>query len=157
MNKERKNRLFHLILCLALALALLTGCSAHSSMSYTFTVTVADGVTQNVEVELNTAKGHLLTQSGNAFAVEDANGNSLSSGFFLTQDMYDAYCEAASQNADYTQTTVNGEPGVMYSINGGEWDYLFHVANCDVYIALGNGVSQQSADEVLSLLTFTAE
>lgn len=68
---------FLFVVCVILVAAL-TACNVQTSMVYTFKVGTGD----SVEIKLNTANGHKLTQEDGKFAITDEDGNKLMQGVF---------------------------------------------------------------------------
>ena len=141
--------------CMVLIVGVVIGCcacSTNSSKAYTFKVDTGD----QVKVELNTADRYDIT-SDLPFVISKDN-KTLSQGTFITADDYDSYVSVV--NDTDTATVIDKGDNetyeyIMWNNNDEEYDYAIHLKDSKTGILIGNNVSEKSAKECFSRLTFS--
>lgn len=130
----------------------LTGCN--TAKSYTFDVETGD----KIKIELNTTDGYDLSSSLPFTVSKD--GSVLSQGTFITLDGYDDYVDRVNNDTNSTildSGSINGVTYTFYSYNDTEFNYIIKIDNSNTALLLGNPNSQNEAQTIFELLTFSAE
>lgn len=130
----------------------LTGCN--TTKSYTFDVETGD----KIKIELNTTDGYDLSSSLPFTVSKD--GSVLSQGTFITLDGYDDYVNMVNNDTNSTvldSGSMNGVTYTFYSYNDAEFNYIIKIDNSNTALLLGNANSQNEAQTVFELLTFSTE
>lgn len=130
----------------------LTGCN--TTKSYTFDVETGD----KIKIELNTTDGYDLSSSLPFTVSKD--GSVLSQGTFITLDGYDSYVDMVNNDTSSTvldSGSMNGVTYTFYSYNDTEFNYIIKIDGSNTALLLGNANSQNEAQTVFELLTFSTE
>lgn len=130
----------------------LTGCNM--AKSYTFDVETGD----KIKIELNTTDGYDLSSSLPFTVSKD--GSVLSQGTFITLDGYDDYVDRVNNDTNSTildSGSMNGVTYTFYSYNDTEFNYIIKIDNSNTALLLGNPNSQNEAQTIFELLTFSTE
>lgn len=143
-----------LALSVVLVLCLFTACNTTSSKAYTFTVDNGD----KIKIELNTTDNYDLS-SDVPFTIS-CDGKTLSQGSFVLAESYQQYVSVVNtdEKAEMIDSgTKDGNEYIFWCYNGSEYNYAILIKGSNTGIVLGNPVSEESAKECFSRLTFTVE
>ena len=84
----------------------------------------------------------------------------LSQGTFITLDGYDDYVDRVNNDTNSTildSGSMNGVTYTFYSYNDTEFNYIIKIDNSNTALLLGNPNSQNEAQTIFELLTFSTE
>ena len=125
-----------------------------ASCSTYFSITYDVETGDSIKVQLDTTSGYELENTGSTFEIHK-NGELVTKGIFLTEDMMAPYLEL-SEDTDEVTVFDKDASSVFYH-SGNEWNYVFRIDDSNTGIALVNLNSKESAEECKKLLTITAE
>ena len=147
----KKKRVTFLALSCILMFAVM-GCTAKTSMAFTFNVDNGD----KVEIKLDTTDGYSIT-SDLPFAIS-LKDEVQSQGTFIQGSYYEAYASVAKTDADakiIKEGEINGNKYAFWSYKNSEYNAVIQIKNSNTAVLIGNNVSQESAEKILSRLTIT--
>lgn len=150
-----KRKSIYIFPILLLCIALFSGCT-HTSFSYTFNVETGE----QIKVTLDTTDGMKLSQEDGHFMVSSEDNEELSLGIFLLEEQTQNYFDNLPTAEDVEildQTEKDGLSYVFYRYeeNGSPvWNYIIKLNGAVTGIGITNGVSQESAEAVMSRLSF---
>ncbi len=145
-----------ILLCVVLCICL-NGCTIHSSKAYTFNVDTGD----TIKINMNTSEQYDLSSS---LPIQfSQNGSTISQGTFAQEESYDYYKSIVDSDDSVELLDEGSKNGVTYffykvsGYSGMEYDYVMKINNSKTSFIIGNTISQESAEEVFSRLTFSVE
>lgn len=139
-----------------LLVLLLVACGT-TSKAYTFKVETGD----KIEVSLNTTDGLGLSHGEDQFTVKSKDGSDVTTGIFLTEDMYMDYLDTLYSD-DSAEIAKDAGDMIMWryvSQAGEEYNRIIKVPDSNTYILLASVApdteTERQVDAVYESLVFT--
>lgn len=138
-------RIITIVAVSILAILALSGCTTHKSQSYTFKIDNGE----SIKVELDTSKGHSLTQKDGTFTVLKGDENMLS-GMFTEWTLK----EVVQTYGDPSDVVRSSDSEIVWK-NGDEYDRVLKISDKTNVILGSQAKEPEDIEEIYGLLTFT--
>ena len=148
------------VICLTLMLAILVlcaGCNGTTHFAYTYTLDNGS----SLKVRLDTSEGHEI-KAGPPFEISYEE-TTLTHGMFKQGNLYQDYISVVEDTPTATlldSGMKDGHQYIFWHLQGeshDEYNYAILLEGGEICILLANAVSEESAKEVFSRLSFTLE
>lgn len=158
-GKKRRLAQILVLLCSCALALVLAACDSSSSSSAakpepdkTITSSILQG--SPITIGITTSGGLDIAQQGVNFDVLK-DGHVVAHAYLLVKSDYDTYASDAPNENNYATSTVNGCDVITYD-DGSTYEALITIPDASTYIHILDMESQDSLNEVLSALTFSA-
>lgn len=155
-RKRRLAQILVLICTCAIALVLAACDDGSSATTSAPGKTITSSILQGspITIGIDASGGLDIAQQGVNFDVLK-DGHVVAHAFLLIKSDYDTYASPASSKDNYATSTVNGCDVITYD-DGTTYEALITIPDANTYVHILDMESQDSLNEVLSALTFTA-